>query len=122
MYSLIVTGCYTTKGTGAVSNDDGEYRYSILKGTRINRAVVYGTFSEFEVDKIIPVGALRLNNGIVNKVKIDGSFSFVVPSGVYSFETRVIPYAICKTKKFKLSDGDTLRLDFRIKGTREVLH
>jgi hypothetical protein len=122
MYSLIVTGCYITKGTGKGSKNGGEYRYSILKGTGTDRPVIYGTFSEFEVDKIIPLGYLRSNKDLLNKLKTDGSFSFTVPSGEYSFETRALTYSICKTKKFKLKDGDTLRLDFRIKNDRSKLY
>jgi hypothetical protein len=119
---VFLFGCYITKGTGKISNSDGVYRYAIIKGTGTGKPVVMGTFREFEVDKIIHIGALRSNKGVINKVKTDGSFLFAVPPGDYSFETRVFTYAICKTKKFKLESGDTLRLNFRIKGNSSPLY
>ncbi len=108
-----MSSCSAKKGL--VKNENGSYAYELKKSSSLNEPVIYGSLFDFNSGETLKIGHVRVDTEILNKADTNGNFMFSVKPGRHRFRGIDVLYQQVKTKVFKVSKGDSLKIIFNLK-------
>lgn len=110
----MIIGCASQKGL--INTKDGSYKIKIAASSvTIDSAIIYGYIYDEKSKTPIKSGGVKLDG--VKRYVSDTAGKYVInlKPGRYTFQGQGYGYYWPTTKKIKISQGDSVRLDFFLK-------
>jgi uncharacterized membrane protein len=110
-----VIGCASQQGSYLVNKHQAQSSEA--------NPIIYGYLYEYGTKDPVITSAVTLNKQIKSRVDASlGKYSFSVEPGKYRFDGIGIGYYPTKTKRIKVVEGDSVRIDFYLKVNDTPLH
>lgn len=115
-FSTLILFCGCASQHGIVKTKDGSFELVILKSSSVDKKpVIHGYIYSENTREPIGIGYLRLDGEKRYKTDKSGTYNINIEPGKHKFEGQGYGYYWPSTKKIKVSQGDSIRIDFFLK-------